>query len=157
MRLRNLGGIIIIDFIDMAIATNRQKVFSFFEKILRERDKFQSVVLKISEFCLVQMTRKRTGKTLANELTDNCQTCHGLGFVKSYQTESYTILRNIQQNLLKLPHGSKIEIHVNPYIFNYLTSIEYDAILKLENSFKGKITLLSNKELSIDKYKIEKK
>jgi len=157
LKLRNIGGLIVIDFIDMAIATNRQKVFSFFEKILRERDKFQSVVLKISEFCLVQMTRKRTGKTLANELTDNCQTCHGLGFVKSYQTESYTILRNIQQNLLKLPHGSKIEIHVNPYIFNYLTSIEYDAILKLENSFKGKITLLSNKELSIDKYKIEKK
>jgi ribonuclease G len=157
LKLRNIGGLIVIDFIDMSIAANRQKVFSSFEKILRERDKFQSVVLKISEFGLVQMTRKRTGKTLVNELTNSCETCNGLGFVKSHQTESYAILRHIQPDLLKFPHGTKLEIHVNPHIFNYLTSIEYNAILKLEESFKGKITLLSSKELTTDKYKIEKK
>jgi ribonuclease G len=157
LKLRNIGGLIVIDFIDMSSSTNKQKVFSFFEKILKERDKFQSVVLKISEFGLVQMTRKRTGKTLVNELTNDCSTCHGLGFVKSYQTESYAILRAVQNELKTMPQTSKIEIQINNHIFNYLTSIEYDAILKLENSFNGKITLLSNKDMAVDKYKIEKK
>ncbi len=157
LKLRNIGGLIVLDLIDMASTANRQKVFNALEDTLRKRDKFQSVILKISEFGLVQMTRKRTGKTLVNELTENCQTCHGLGFVKSHQTEAYAILRGIQHDLLKLPQGTKIELSLNPHIFNYLTSVEYDAILKLEGSFKGKITLLSNKDLASDKYKIEKK
>jgi len=156
LKLRNIGGLIVIDFIDMASSGNRQKVFSFFEKILKERDKFQSVVLKISEFGLVQMTRKRTGKTLVNELTNDCPTCHGLGFIKSYQTESYAILRTVQNELKTIPPTSKIDIQVNNHIFNYLTSIEYDAILKLESSFNGKIALLSNKDMAVEKYKIEK-
>ena len=141
LKLRNIGGLIVIDFIDMGIIANRQKVFSFFEKILKERDKFQSVVLKISEFGLVQMTRKRSGKTLVQQLTSDCHTCHGFGFVKSYQTESYEILRAVHDELQTLPDNKKIEIHVNPHIFNYITSIEYDAILKLEKMYKIKITL----------------
>jgi len=157
LKLRNIGGLIVIDFIDMAIAANRQKVFSFFEKILKERDKFQSVVLKISEFGLVQMTRKRSGKTLVQQLTNDCPTCHGSGFIKSYQTESYTVLRAVSDELKTVPAGKKIEIQVNPHLFNYITSIEYDAILKLEDTFDLKITLLSSKELAVDKYKIEKR
>ena len=156
LKLRNIGGLIVIDFIDMAVTANRQKVFSFFEKILKERDKFQSVVLKISEFGLVQMTRKRSGKTLIQQLTTDCPTCHGSGFIKSYKTESYSILRSLRDSL-KTVTSKKLEIQINPHIFNYLTSIEYDAILKLEKFFDIKITLLSNKEIAVDKYKIEKK
>jgi len=157
LKLRNIGGLIVIDFIDMAIALNRQKVFSVFEKILKEQDKFQSVVLKISEFGLVQMTRKRSGKTLIQQLTNDCPTCNGSGFLKSYQTESYTILRSIKAVISTSPAAKKLEIHVNNHIFNYVTSIEYNAILALENEFKTKITLLSCKDLPVDKYKIEKK
>lgn len=157
LKLRNIGGLIVIDFIDMAIVANRQKVFSFFEKILKERDKFQSVVLKISEFGLVQMTRKRSGKTLIQQLTNDCPTCHGSGFIKSDQTESYMVLRAIREELKTISPDKKIQIQVNSHVFNYITSIEYDAILKMEEVFKLKITLLSNKDLGIDKYKIEKK
>jgi ribonuclease G len=157
LKLRNIGGLIVIDFIDMGIIANRQKVFSFFEKVLKERDKFQSVVLKISEFGLVQMTRKRSGKTLVQQLTSACHTCHGLGFVKSYQTEAYEILRAVHDELHTLPGNKKIEIHLNSHIFNYITSIEYDAILKLEKLYNIKITLTINKDLSVDTYKIEKK
>jgi ribonuclease G len=157
LKLRNIGGLIVIDFIDMAIAAHRQKVFSFFEKILKERDKFQSVVLKISEFGLVQMTRKRSGKTLVQQLTNDCPTCHGSGFIKSYQTESYAVLRAVCDELRTITTHKKIEIQLHPHVFNYITSIEYDAVLKLESTFKLKITLLSNKDLAIDKYKIEKK
>ena len=78
LRLRNIGGLIVIDFIDMASGANKQKLFKFFEKTLSERDKFQSVVLKISEFGLVQMTRKRSGITLVQQMMQKCHNCKGL-------------------------------------------------------------------------------
>lgn len=156
LKLRNIGGLIVIDFIDMAIVANRQKLFSFFEKVLKERDKFQSVVLKVSEFGLVQMTRKRSGKTLIQQLTNDCPMCNGSGFIKSDQTESYLVLRAIREDLKTMTSHKKINIQVSVQVFNYMTSIEYDAILKLEDIFKLKIMLSSNKDFAIDTYKIEK-
>src|SRR5262249_19806422 len=72
LRLRNIGGLIVIDFIDMATMANQQKLYKVFDRMLRERDKFQSVVLRISEFGLVQMTRKRSGKTLMQQIMTTC-------------------------------------------------------------------------------------
>lgn len=157
LRLRNIGGLIVIDFIDMASSANRNKLFNFFEKTLRARDKFQSVVLKVSEFGLVQMTRKRSGKTLLQEFTTNCPTCSGLGFVKSLQTQCYDILRNVEQDLTQQKLGKSIEFHVSPAMFEYITHFEYNAILALEKMIKCKIELISQKGLDTDQYKIEKK
>src|SRR5207249_1152215 len=94
LRLRNIGGLIVIDFIDMAIQSNRFKLSRFLEKTLKEKDKYQSVTLKISEFGLVQMTRKRSGKTLLQQLTKVCHDCSGLGFVKSIPSISFQVLRH---------------------------------------------------------------
>lgn len=157
LRLRNIGGLIVIDFIDMTSGANKQKLFKFFEKTLRERDKFQSVVLKISEFGLVQMTRKRSGITLLQQMMQKCISCKGLGYVKSTETECHLLLRQIQEKLKDHKLGNEITIRVNPEIFNHLTSVEYNAILSLEKMFKCKITLMSDKNLSINQYKIEKK
>lgn len=157
LRLRNIGGLIVIDFIDMASGANKQKLFKFFEKTLREKDKFQSVVLKISEFGLVQMTRKRSGITLLQQMMQKCISCKGLGYVKSTETECHLLLRQVQEKLKDHKMGNDITIRVNPEIFNHLTSVEYNAILSLEKMFKCKITLMSDKNLSISQYKIEKK
>ncbi len=158
LRFRNIGGLIVIDFIDMASQSHRQQLIRFFEKTLKERDKFQSVVLKVSEFGLVQMTRKRSGKTLTQQLTHNCQTCKGSGFVKSIKTEGYTILRNIRLDLLtnKKLRG-KLQIQVNKEQLNHLTNVEYNSILTLEKEFKSEITLSEQGSIAIDQYKIEKK
>lgn len=156
LRLRNIGGLIVIDFIDMALGSNRQKLFKFFEKTLREQDKFQSVVLKISEFGLVQMTRKRSGKTLQQQLMQNCSTCTGTGVIKSVPTESYDVLGKIRDELEPATHGSAVTLHVHPQVFEFLTSTQYNAILDLEKKFSIKITLLSDKRLEVDSYKIEK-
>jgi ribonuclease G len=155
LKLRNIGGLIVIDFIDMAIPANRQKLFQFFEKILRERDKFQSVVLKISEFGIVQMTRKRSGKTLIQQLTSRCPTCKGLGFIRSIQAESHTVLRHLKQDLLTKKIEKQIAFVVPPHIFGYITSAEYNAILSLEKSFNCKITLVSESSLGAAEYKIK--
>ncbi len=157
LRLRNIGGLIVIDFIDMAIGSNRQKLFRFFEKILKERDKFQSVVLKVSEFGLVQMTRKRSGKTLTQQLMDNCSRCKGSGTVKSLQTESYAILRDIKQAIKTEKLGKNVIIGLHPDIFEYITHTEYNTILDLERSADARITMVSNKKLSLHEYTIEKK
>lgn len=157
LRLRNIGGLIVIDFIDMTSGANKQKLFKFFEKTLRERDKFQSVVLKISEFGLVQMTRKRSGITLLQQMMQKCISCKGLGYVKSTETECHLLLRQIQEKLKDQKISNEITIRVSPEIFNHLTSVEYNAILSLEKMCKCKIILMSDKNLSINQYKIEKK
>ncbi len=157
LRLRNIGGLIVIDFIDMATGANKQKLFHFFEKTLREHDKFQSVVLKLSEFGLVEMTRKRSGKTLQQQLLENCTTCHGTGYLKSLQTEAYAILRNIKQELATKRVDREVAVHLNQRIFNYITSTEYIAVLDLEKEYNCKITLMSDSSLTMNQYKIGKK
>jgi len=156
LRLRNIGGLIVIDFIDMAVHANRQKLFQFFEKILRERDKFQSVVLKVSEFGLVQMTRKRSGKTLLHQLTDNCPECLGSGHVKSIQTESFAILRDLKHALAIEHFEGDIVIGLNSLMFDHITTVSYDAILEFEKHIKAKITLKGDEHLAIHEYTIEK-
>lgn len=156
LRLRNIGGLIVIDFIDMATASNRQKLFKFFEKTLKEKDKFQSVVLKVSEFGLVQMTRKRSGKTLVQQLTVDCSCCKGLGFVKSLQTECYAIMRKLREFLQsENPKGAILQ--VSPQQLTNIIHVEYNSILELEKEFKCKIELHDNKAFTNAQYKFEKK
>lgn len=157
LRLRNIGGLIVIDFIDMATPANRQKLFNHLEKTLREHDKFQSVVLKVSEFGLVQMTRKRSGKTLSQSLMRTCSTCHGIGVVPSIRTDSFTILRGIKEELAMVENQKDITISIHPELFEYLASVEYNAILILEKQFKVKITLLTDPRLKTNQYKLQKK
>lgn len=156
LRLRNIGGLIVIDFIDMATGGNKQKLFKFFEKTLRELDKFQSVVLKISEFGLVQMTRKRSGKTLQQLLTETCASCKGIGVTKSLQTQAYAILRIIKQRLSSRSCGPAVTVQLHPLVFQFITSLQYNAVFELEKMFRSKLTLVSNSDLRISEYKIEK-
>ena len=141
----------------MRSLSHRQQLIRFFEKTLRERDKFQSVVLKVSEFGLVQMTRKRSGKSLIQQLTNNCPTCKGSGFIKSIKTECYAILRAIKNEMLTKKLSGDIKIKLNPTQLDHITNIEYNAILELEKEFKSQITLTDNPSLTINQYKIEKK
>lgn len=156
LRLRNIGGLIVIDFIDMATGSNKQKLFKAFEKNLKEQDKFQSVVLKVSEFGLVQMTRKRSGKTLVQQLTDDCQTCRGNGFVKSLQTECYSMMRKLKEFLL-VEQTKNVLMTVSPEMFTYITNTEYNAILHLEKSFDCKVAVQDDKKFALPQYKFEKK
>jgi len=157
LKVRNIGGLIVIDFIDMRKDTNRHKLFRLFEKTLKEQDKFQSVVLKVSEFGLVQMTRKRSGKTLQQELTDDCPTCHGLGYIKSVETNSHTILRKLQEGLKQTKRESSVTLYVSTAMFEHVSSTEFDALLSLEKTSGTNITLATDNNLTKDQYKIETK
>ena len=128
------------------------------KKTLKEQDKSQSVVLRISEFGLVQMTRKRTGKTLEKQLTDTCQTCHGTGFVPSFKAESYNVLRNIKAELsTQTTPAETITLKLNPLVFDYISKHEYTALFDFEKKYNTKIVLESQKGFEIPVFKIEKK
>jgi len=144
LRLRNIGGLIVIDFIDMAHSSNRQKLSRHLEKCLKEKDKFQSVTLKISEFGLVQMTRKRSGKTLLQQLTNLCNTCNGCGFVKSIPSISFEILRTTKEEIRGKSLTGSVALHVSPKVFQHLIHQEYQSILQLEKALNCKIVVESN-------------
>lgn len=155
LRLRNIGGLIVIDFIDMNNRDNRQKLYNFFEKTLRERDKFQSVVLRLSEFGLVQMTRKRSGKTLIQELTNLCPTCRGNGFIKSIQTETFDILRSVKEMLERKALSGDITLQVHPRVADYLIETEYNAILLLEKNYYCKVTVAHHQQDNFHEFSVE--
>ncbi len=94
LRLRNLGGIIIIDFIDMVESSHRTHVLRNLERLL-ERDHAKSKITQVSELGLVEMTRKRTRESLEHQLCENCPICEGRGSVKSAETVCYEIFREI--------------------------------------------------------------
>lgn len=144
LRLRNIGGLIVIDFIDLAHASNRQKLSRFLEKTMKEKDKFQSVALKISEFGLVQMTRKRSGKTLLQQLTNPCPSCTGCGFIKSVPSISFQIMRLTKEDIQRKNLSGTLELTVSPPVFDYLVHNEYQAILSLEKRFGCKIVVESD-------------
>lgn len=154
LKLRNIGGLIVIDFIDMSLANNRQKLYRFLEQTLREHDKYQSVVLKVSEFGLVQMTRKRSGKTLTQQLTQSCNVCHGHGVIKSVFLLSNNILQNLKLSLLESPKGAQVLLSVNPELFEHIINVEYNAMLVLEHEFNCTITIESNPRLTREAYQL---
>jgi|SaaInlStandDraft_4_1057021.scaffolds.fasta_scaffold00708_11 ribonuclease G len=154
LRLRNIGGIIVIDFIDMANQTNKQKLSRFLEKTSREQDKLQSVALKVSEFGLIQMTRKRTGKTLVHQLMNECPMCHGAGFIKSTNTISCEILKKFYTAMQKQQTTGNIILSVPNKIFDYLIHNEFQSIIRLEKLLHNKIILESNERLEDTEFAI---
>jgi ribonuclease G len=101
LRLRNIGGIIVLDFIDMEREDDREKVYLALQEELK-KDKARSTVLRISELGLVQMTRKRTAESLERQLMEPCPCCDGRGRVRSTQTQAYDLIRE----MMRLSHKS---------------------------------------------------
>lgn len=155
LKLRNIGGLIVIDFIDMKVPAHKQRLFSHFENFLRKYDRSQSVVLHVSDFGLVQMTRKRSGKGLLWELNSPCVSCDGVGFVKSIETQSYEFFRTLKQMLLSDVDAKIITVEISPELFSYITTHQFNAILVLEKQTSTQITLLCNKILSGANFKIK--
>ena len=94
LRLRNLGGIIIIDFIDMLEESHKQHVYSTLEKVL-EKDHAKTQISQVSPLGLIEMTRKRTRESVGHVLCEPCSVCHGRGYLKTPETVCYEVFRDI--------------------------------------------------------------
>jgi ribonuclease G len=138
IRLRDLGGIIIIDFIDMERPDHRDQVFTALKQVLAE-DKARTNVLEISELGLVEMTRKRVRQSLRSLFCVPCPTCKGSGVVKSDATLAAEIFRKVQG-----PHdgiGQEILVRVHPDTADYLETERSDALERLRVMIGRKITV----------------
>ena len=139
LRLRNIGGIIIIDFIDMEKEVNREKVFTALEEALKA-DKSKTNILKISELGLVEMTRKRVRESLGRLLCEPCPYCEWRGYVKSKLTICHELFRELRREMLDI-RGSKLMLTVHPQVADLLYDEERKGLEELEKRFKKSITI----------------
>jgi len=143
LRLRNIGGIIIVDFIDMTREADRKRVTEAMAQALK-RDKARSSMLKISELGLVQMTRKRTRESLEELLTEPCPRCGGRRVVKSVATLAADVMRGIQRAAGRHPRTDMLVAKVNPQVARYLYEVGAPELEIAERRLGIKIVLRSS-------------
>ncbi len=142
LRLRNIGGIIIVDMIDMTREADRKRVSEALKEALR-RDKARTSALKISELGLVQMTRKRTRESLEELLTDPCPRCQGSRVVKSVPTLAAEVLRGVHREAAKKPPTEMLMVKVSSQVARYLYDFGAKDLEALEHQLNTKIVLRS--------------
>ncbi len=152
LRLRNIGGLIIIDFIDMEDAASRDEVFNTLKSSIR-RDKCKSNILRMSELGLIQMTRKRNRESLHRLLCERCFYCEGSGILKSKRTLCYEIFRRIQREA-RGRSTTNIQIMVHPKIGEALLKEEAHYLEILEREIEREITIISRPDHHLEQYEI---
>ncbi len=152
LRLRDIGGIIIIDFIDMEDELHREELFNTFKEAVK-KDKSRINILKLSEFGLVQMTRKRHSENLNQMMCEPCHYCAGEGILKSRRTICYEIFRKISRNSDRAD-GTAVTVRVNPRIADMLLKEEELTVDQLETDIRKRLIIAPAKDLHIEKYEI---
>lgn len=151
IRLRNLGGIIIIDFIDMDKLENREKLFNAFSEAMK-KDRAKNTIFHVSELGLIQMTRKRVRESLGRTLSTTCPYCEGKGFVKSPETLCYEILRTIKK---LARHGSeKIIITAHPIVAEMLSDEEMLGVEDVESQYGVKVIMRADTKMHQENYEV---
>ncbi len=154
LRLRNIGGLIIIDFIDMEKAPDRQKVYDTLSEAVRQKDKAQTKILKISELGLVEMTRKRTRESLEQVLCGPCVHCDGTGIAKSPETVSYEILRKVQQPSAFPADASRVVVKTSAAVAAFLSDSESRVLDQIEKSIAKRIVVKAQESFRPGQYEI---
>jgi len=152
LRFRNIGGIIIIDLIDMESSENRSKVYGALQEALKQ-DKARTNILKISELGLVEMTRKRTRENLVQQLCEPCSNCEGRGYVLSSESMAYKVLREIRKDLPRFC-GRQIAISVNPRVAEVLLARAHKACLELGRELGREIEVRGRPGLHQEQFEV---
>ena len=152
LRLRNIGGLIIIDFIDMADAASREEVFRTLKDALK-RDKCKTNILRMSELGLIQMTRKRNRESLNRLLSEKCFYCEGAGHLKSRRTVCYEIFRKISRDAPSYSTNG-IQVMVHPAIGGMLLKEEATFVELLENQFQKEIIIEPRPDFHLEQFDI---
>jgi ribonuclease G len=153
IRLRDLGGIIVLDFIDMEERKNRQKVMQALEAEIRS-DRSPSKILQFNDFGLVAITRKRVKQSLERTLCAPCSYCGGAGLVKSPQTVSYEILAEARRISKDIDHHNEVILRINPEVAKALRSAERDVLAEIEAYLGGVVTIKSDPAVHQEQFDI---
>ncbi|MBN2012718.1 Rne/Rng family ribonuclease [candidate division KSB1 bacterium] len=155
LRLRDIGGIIVIDFIDMIDPRNRQKLHEEFKKELR-KDRAQANITPISEFGLIEMTRERVRPSLLFTFSETCPTCDGTGRV----TSKGTVLTHIERWVRRFKASTRerrLVLSVNPEISKYLREGVKSRIRRIMWKFWVKIDVIADESLAVTQFKFYSK
>lgn len=155
LRFRNIGGLIILDLIDMEKHSNREKVRRTLEELL-QKDKAKTTLNRISELGLIEMTRKRTRESLGRLLHEPCFYCDGTGQLQSKETIAYEILREIRRKRSTLP-GYTVVVNAHPAVADVLNGTERAALQDAESRFMRKIVVTPRKEYHLEQFDLQGK
>src|SRR6058998_241270 len=152
LKLRSIGGIIIIDFIDMERERNREKVFQALNDALGH-DKARTKILRISELGLVEMSRERVREDLYRALSEPCHYCEGRAYTKDPTTICYELFRDIRR-LSPTPDERTIVIGAHPNVASLLADEEADSLAEIERERQVKVVVKPDPTLHIEQYDI---
>ncbi len=152
LRLRNIGGIIIIDFIDMEDESHREEVFYAMQEAVK-KDKSRANILKVSEFGLVQMTRKRDRENLSQMMCEPCIYCGGEGLLKSRRSLCYEIFRKVSHESRKMA-GDTVTLKVHPSVADMMLKDETINTENLEKEIQKRFIIVPDSDMYIEKYEI---
>jgi ribonuclease G len=154
IRLRDLGGIIVVDFIDMEERRNQQKVLEMLEQEV-EKDRSPTKMIQINEFGLVVLTRKRVKKTLERILCQPCPYCQGSSWIKSPETVCYEILDHARLNVDDFPRGLTLRVH--PDVGRALRGPAAPVLEELRTMLGADVTIRTDGNLHIEKFELTAK
>lgn len=136
LRLRDLGGIIVIDFIDMELKENRERVVAELSQAV-QRDRSKINIVGMSELGLVELTRKRARESLSQSLAEPCNHCGGRGFVKSELTVALDVLRSVSRRLLRSDRpGPTVTVEMNESLANNFRTLVSQDVEQLEDRYQ---------------------
>lgn len=151
LRLRDMGGIIVVDFIDMEAAEDRKSLLDAFTRRL-DRDRARTRVGKVSSLGLIELTRKRTGESVTEAITDSCPMCAGRGRIASKETVSLWIERDMRRRLHDTGNAFFVECH--PAVVESLIGADGESVEDLEHELNRGIYLRANFDIPFEEYTI---
>jgi ribonuclease G len=152
LRLRDIGGMIVIDFIDMTSPRDRQQVMRALEAALK-RDRTRTKIAHISPLGLVEMTRKRTAETVTDVMTEACPYCQGRGRVWSAQTMAIQIEREIKRRCAEIDLDAVL-VHASPEVAAWLIGPEGENVEQLEREVRRPIYVRARHHFHVEKYEV---
>ena len=153
IRLRNIGGIIIIDFIDMSDSSNRRQVLDALRREL-SKDKAPFKVLDFNEFGLVALTRKRDKQSLERTLSQKCGVCAGTGLIRSVRTVCYSVHHEVQRMLPLSPDAKSMTIRCHPEIGKALRGGESVVLKEISKMTGQKVRVRTDPLLQIEQFEV---
>jgi ribonuclease G len=155
LRFRNIGGLVILDLIDMDVSHNREKVWRALEALLA-KDKAKTTINRISELGLLEMTRKRTRESLNRTMHEMCFYCDGTGQIQSRTTIAYEILRQIRRERTTLS-GYSVVVNAHPAVVDLMQGEEKAAVVEAEKRYMRRIEFNPRREYHIEQFDLQGK
>jgi len=152
LRIRSIGGMIVVDFIDMDRPHNREKVTRAFNDHLR-KDRAKAAVTRISELGLIEMTRKRTRESLLHTLTEPCTACEGKGYTKSRRTVSYELFRELRRQG-DMIDGDTVLVEVHPEVAQVLATSDRAFLEDMEKRLQKRIVVKARGSFHVEDFEI---